>query len=762
MIRKLLTQPIFRTSLLIVAALALFAAGCQTTETSKLPPSGEKKPLPFQNLQTQKAELLDDSPLAVDSQSSSEPISPERSMTLPSRSQSGSSPGSSSEYPDNLIKGVTAPDSILVVELIFDAATVDEVVAAFAAPELLNFSYLVDPAVKGAVTMTVKAEMSARDAWATFEHILWLSGAYASQNPGFIHIMPFERMPKERRIFADHDVQPNVEVYFATIRNKKSADVLTNLKPFMTDGASATDLSDSNTIVIVDAPANMHKLKELITRLDNKGEREWPVRCFLCREVDAEELAAELQALLPVLGMPVAAATGPSGGAIKITPLPRLRSIVVSAALDDILEEVASWVKTLDRSDMLDREEIFFYNVHHSTVETLSSSLSAFFNTVTTTGPSSVSTTKSTSSRATATTGSSNTNNTASTQSAARSGTSTASRSTRSTGTTGSTASRSTDEQVAALNKSVFETEVTVFTDEESNRLTIKTTPRTWNMIKVFLRRQDVPPRQVAIQAIITEITLNKSNEFGLSYSFSKLINSGEDAFMGGLLGAGSIPTDLSSWTVNDGLGLLLRDSKNDPLALIKAVAGDENTRVLSEPQVIVRSGATAELQVGESISVPSESTSYSSSSDFRTNYEYVETGVIMTVTPYITAGNDVRLEVQQEVSDAKDRGTTSTIPPDIVKKTMSTELVVPDNSTLMMGGMIKNKTNEVRYGIPLLMDIPWLGRIFGSNYKTHTRSELLVLITVNVIDNKNPQEELIRRYKASLEEIEKRDMVMY
>ncbi|MDD4537777.1 MAG: hypothetical protein PHT80_02085 [Lentisphaeria bacterium] len=760
MIRKLLTQTLSRTSLALAVALTLFAAGCKTTEKSATQKPGEKRPLPFQNLKTQKAELLDDSPLTVDTQAVTEITGPERSMSLPSRTQTTSSPGSTSEYPDNLIKGVTAPDTNLVVELVFDAATVDEVVAAFAAPELLNFSYLVDPAVKGAVTMTVKSEMTARDAWATFEHILWLSGAYASQNPGFIHILPFERMPKERRIFADHEVQPNVEVHFATIRNKKSADVLTNLKPFMTDGASITDLADSNTLVIVDAPANMHKLKELIARLDNKGEREWPVRCFLCREVDAEELATELQTLLPVLGMPVAAATGPSGGAVKITPLPRLRTVVVSAALDEVLEEVATWVKTLDRSDMLDKEEIFFYNVHHSTVENLSAALGAFFNTVTTTGPTSVSTTKSTSSRASATSGSSpNTNNTTSTQNTTRSN---RSLNTSSSGAATTTRSRDKDEDASTINKTVFDTEVTVFTDEESNRLTIKATPRTWNMIKVFLARQDVPPRQVAIQAIITEITLNKSNEYGLSYSFSKLVDSKEDALMGALLGAGGIPADLTKWTSNEGLGLLLRDNNNDPLALIKAVAGDENTRVLSEPQVIVRSGATAELQVGESISVPSESTSYSSSSDFRTNYEYVETGVIMTVTPYITAGNDVRLEVQQEVSDAKDRGTTSTIPPDIVKKTMSTELVVPDNSTLMMGGMIKNKTNEVRYGIPLLMDIPWIGRVFGTNYKTVTRSELLVLITVNVIDNKNPQEELIRRYKASLEEIAKRDMVMY
>ena len=80
------------------------------------------------------------------------------------------------------------------------------------------------------------------------------------------------------------------------------------------------------------------------------------------------------------------------------------------------------------------------------------------------------------------------------------------------------------------------------------------------------------------------------------------------------------------------------------------------------------------------------------------------------------------------------------------------------------MGGMIQTKNSESHVGIPLLKDIPYLGRLFSYNSREEKRIELLILLTVNVIDNKNPQEELIRRYKASLEEIEKanRDSNMY
>jgi len=284
-------------------------------------------------------------------------------------------------------------------------------------------------------------------------------------------------------------------------------------------------------------------------------------------------------------------------------------------------------------------------------------------------------------------------------------------------------------------------------------------------MVKVFLTRQDVPPRQVSIQAIITDISLTKETEYGISYSISKMLDSNSDTLTGMINSAGKIGTDttIGGIMTKTGLGLLFKDSKADPLAFLTAFAGAGNTRILSEPHVLALSGSTAILQVGESIAVPTESTSYSTSSDtMRSNYEYIDTGVIMTVTPYITAGNDVRLEIEQEVSDAQEASSVN-LPPTITKKKMSTQLVVPDNSTLMMGGMIKNTNNDSNSGVPWLKDIPYLGRLFRYNSLSNSRSELLILLTVNVVDNKNPQEELVRRYRASLEEIEKnRDTSLY
>ena len=758
---------------LLMAALLPLAAfvwnGCQTNAAADKGVVGGRKPLPFTQTSVPKAELLDESPLGVDKVESEElsKKEAERKISIPSRVQSSRPNVDVSDYPEGVIKGIADPDEEVQFEINLDNAQITEMVSLFAAKEVLNFSYLIDPAVKGAVTVNINTTMKAREVWDTMQHLLWLAGAYASPSHGFINILPFDKMPKERKIFADHEIQPNVEVLFIPIRYRKSADIVNQIKPFMTDGATATDLTDSNSVLIVEAPANCNKLKELIKYLDSKGEREWPVRCFQCHEVEADVLGDELIALLPVLGMPVAAATGPSGGAIKVTSLPRLGSIVVSASMEEILDEVANWVKILDCTDMLDKEEIFFYNVRHSTVDNLSNALGAFFNT--TTSGNTSSTSRSTSSRAssTSTNSQNNTNRNSTTTNSTTNSTTTANRNTTSRTTTANrTNSNNSNQNVPALHMTVFDTEVTVFTDEESNRLTIKTTARTWTMIKAFLERQDVPPRQVSIRATITDISLTKSTEFGISYSIRKLLGRNDQNTLDALINSMGNITAASTLTgMMDaaGIGFLFKDHNSDPLAFLKAVAGDGNTRILSEPHVQVLSGATAKINVGKKVAIPTESTTYTSNDNMRSNYEYVETGVIMEVTPYITAGNDVRLQISQEVSSAEEV-TNINIPPTIVEKSMSTELVVPDNSTLLMGGMIQTDNGDSNAGIPLLKDIPYIGKIFRYNKRSTSRSELLVLLTVNVIDSKNPQEELIRRYKASLEEIEKanRDENLY
>jgi type II secretion system protein D len=729
----------------LLAALALLLGGCQG-----LRPSAEENtaadPEAYRSLATA---VLAPKPLnealVVDKIAPRDAGGIAENLVFPQSSQTEMPKIPIAEYPDKLLKGIKDPDTIVPVSLNLDNATIDEIVASFSVI-LGGFGYQIDPSVKGAVTISMEADMTAREAWEMFEHILWLSGAYASKNPGFIHIMPFSRMPKERRILARHEPHANVEVAFIPVFHVKSGDIIKNIQPFMTDGATVTDLTAENTLLIVEAPPNMPKLRELITRLDNKGEADWPHICVQCHEVDAEELQAELEALLPVLGYSVAS-QGPSGGQIKLTALPRLQTIVASAALPEVLRMVEDWVKVLDRGSSDSREDIFFYDAQHSTAEKLNEMLAVFFNTDSTSSSRS-SSTKSTSAKATATTGT----------------TTTTTEVPRATPASSANRARSTDTE----GETIFDTPVVVFVDQENNRLSIQTTPRAWPLVLAMLERHDINPRLVLVEAKIVEVSLGKNTEFGFAYAAEHSnLQVGMSQMGSDDAGTARAPwtSTTTSWAATDSVaglypanaasfssgtgGAAIGYLQGDVMAFVNAVAGEGNSQVLASPQIMATNGVEAKINIGRKVSI--KTTEYSS--DYKSSYEYQDTGVILTVTPYITAGNDVRLEIEQEVSSVIE-GTGGEGSPDISNKTLLTTLIIPDGGTAFMGGLIDTTNSQGHTGVPFLKDIPGVGRLFRTNQSSSSRNELLVLITVNVLDTNSDTTLLLRRYQAALREI--------
>lgn len=721
-----------------VMLAAIWATGCKSlslgTKEPAEPPAEESVMLSMPKSEVPVAEVLDETPLVPHE------IAPERAQgeedesILPERKPAELSATGSGEYPDNLIKGVDDADAMVPVTLDLDAATVTEIVEAFAV--LLGFDYLVDPGVKGSVTMNVQTEITARETWELFEHILWLAGAYASRNPGFIHIMPFSKMPHERRLLVDHDPIANVQVAFFPIRNTKSSEILGLLNPFLTEGATATDIPRLNTILLVEAPPNMPKLEELIKRLDTKGQADWPVKTLRCHRVDVDIVREELEAILPVLGLPVTGKES-TGGEIKLVTIPRLQVLLASAALEDVLDEVERWVKVLDKEDLAEQEQIFFYNVKHSTAEHLNEILGVFFNASSTTA-SRPSQTRSTSARAadptTGTTRTTPTNRTG-------------------------TASRTTTSQQKKPEgepETIFDTPVVVYADDQQNRLTIRTTQRAYAMVSALLERLDVPQRQVMIEAVIADIRLTEKTAYGFAYAAQH--NERTKYNITNLLGAPTLADGARNMGSLDFANGTLQLIRGDKMEFLKAVADESNVKVISAPQIMAASDEEAKINIGTKVSIRTSEYGYgdTTTTTARGYYQYQETGTILSVTPHITAGNEVRLTISQEVSevDPDTRDSESGAGPDIQNSNLDTTLIIPDGGTVMMGGLIKTKNTDAESGLPYLKDVPFLGALFRTNSTDVLRTELLVLITVRVIDRDSDVDLLAQRYQNALKEI--------
>lgn len=666
--------------------------------------------------------------------------------------------------PMDMTKDVDDPEDQVEVKFNFDAESIVNVVQMFSLT--LNFQYLIDPGVTGSVTMTIETTMTRKEAWELFEHILWISGAYASKQNGFINILPFAKMPQERRLFAKHDPVPNVHVEIVRLFNTTAADIANLIKPFMTQGSTASPITYLNSILIIEAPPNMDKLRELIAQLDVMGETSWPQISLECRYTPVDVVVDELAKILPTIGFPVTTSEKGDGHSIKLVGLERLQVLIAAAPTREVLAEIERWVAILDREDSIESERIFFYDVKYNKAEDLSEQIETFFQ-----ESSSTSTSRSTSSgrsrnRESTPTPGTTTGVEQQSQSQERNR---AQRQAR-RGTT-QRAGNSSDEPPAT----VFDIPVTILADGPHNRLVLRTTPRAYAMLEALLARLDSAPLQVLIQATIAEITLTKSTEFGFQYA--AIHKFGDDAIRtvlnpGGVINNPLVDVGLGnvrSRTTGTGTSATTEtrfpgsaaevQTAGDIFAFVQAVVGKANTRVLNSPQIIAISDEEATINVGDSIPVASR-TETGITTDTRnfTDVQYQDTGIILTVTPHITANKLVTLDIRQEVSNAVKTETSLINSPTIQTRVMETSMIVEDGKTILLGGMIRAKLVNNNRGIPILKDIPYLGKLFSSDISTNDRTELLLLITVHVIDLETNVDQLLRGYQESLESIREFD----
>ncbi|MCK5834349.1 MAG: type II secretion system protein GspD, partial [Lentisphaeria bacterium] len=292
-----------------------------------------------------------------------------------------------------------------------------------------------------------------------------------------------------------------------------------------------------------------------------------------------------------------------------------------------------------------------------------------------------------------------------------------------------------------------------------------RTTPRTYALVQALMERLDTPPLQVLIQATIVDLNLEDGLEYGFKYALDSSSGKGGASIGQSIAGAGSKGL---AGTTTSGLNLFFNDGTT-ALNFIASVAGVKNTSVVSSPQVVAISDEEAKIDITDQISISSTVYTGGTGGNTNQNWESKDASTTLTVTPHITANNEVSLDVKvttEEFDESQlnnyndptlDPDKREALPPpNLYKRSIETKLVVPDGETVLLGGMIKNKNTDYTEGIPWLMDIPYLGELFKYTSKQKRRSELLVLMTVTVVDQKTRLELLLKRYQQSIKSMNK------
>jgi general secretion pathway protein D len=274
---------------------------------------------------------------------------------------------------------------------------------------------------------------------------------------------------------------------------------------------------------------------------------------------------------------------------------------------------------------------------------------------------------------------------------------------------------------------------VRVMADHINNTLLIHATPAEYARIEASLKRLDVQRAQVLIEASIVEVTLNNDLQYGLEWAF----NNNHISINGnGYTGAGSINsngplTSIPSGGSSGGFTWTLGPSGVN--ATLNMLADKSLIKVISSPSLLVLDNQTAAIQVGNQEPVSSGQIA-STTSDFTTSsIQYMNTGVMLGVTPSVTAGDLVTMNISQTVTDL---ATTSATPgyPAFMQRQVNTAVAVRSGETVVLGGLIKDSSSSGISGVPFLSSIPIIGALFGTHSNTRQRTELLVIITPRVL----------------------------
>jgi general secretion pathway protein D len=274
-----------------------------------------------------------------------------------------------------------------------------------------------------------------------------------------------------------------------------------------------------------------------------------------------------------------------------------------------------------------------------------------------------------------------------------------------------------------------------VIPDDQNNAVLVYGTQQELGTMEAMLRKIDILPLQVRIDAVIAEVTLNDALQYGTQFFF-------KSGGINGILNTGTTattPVSPTTATLNLSFpGFFLGGSGNGgaPFA-IQALQQVTTVHVLSSPELLVLDNQPARLQVGSVVpylSQTSQST-ITTNAPVVSSINYQQTGVIMEVTPRVNSGGLVTLDVMQDVSSVATGITTPGInSPTFNERNVNSRVVVQDGQTIGLAGLITDTTSLGNQGIPWLKDVPILGLLAGNQNNSRLRTELLILITPHVM----------------------------
>ena len=641
------------------------------------------------------------------------------------------------------------------VVLNFDNADVETVIQA--ASEIIGFNYVLSPDVRGKVTVQTSGRIAQEEVFGVLLAILEVHGFTAVKAGNLYKIIRIEGA-RERAVptIVGPTPDPNrttdeIVTQIVAIKYSSVNDLSALLRPLISTRGTLIAHRETNVLIITDTASNITRLLDIIRLVDVQVAQE-ELQIIPVTYADSAELATILTQLFAsgrirttAPGTPPAPTVAPqppgvqlpgpggqAGGSAERAPLiipeRRSNSLIVHAKKHEV-ETIRRLVSQLD-VNIYGGRRVFIYYAENAKSKDLATTLNAIYG--------------------------------------ARDGSSGSGPG----GAAPSTPGRPPAPPPTTLpppggtgtGELLAEGQVRFISDEITNAVIVTTFPRSWTEIENTIKQLDRMPRQVLIEVLVAEVTLTDDTRLGIDWAVragrfnAANVNTGP---AGGLPTSAPPPPGNSALSLPQGVaglaalgpwgaGLTAFTFASDQfIAMLNALASENKLNIVSNPHVMTSENKKAVINVSDSVPIiTSQQTSAISSpgtlpgggtsttittGGVNQTVEYRDAGVILTVTPRIGEKGTVALDVKQEVNSVGENQ-PPTNSPTFKKREAETSVVLLNNQTLVLGGLIQDKVTLDDRGIPLLKKIPVLGYLFGFTERKIEKTELLLLITPRVI----------------------------
>jgi general secretion pathway protein D len=283
---------------------------------------------------------------------------------------------------------------------------------------------------------------------------------------------------------------------------------------------------------------------------------------------------------------------------------------------------------------------------------------------------------------------------------------------------------------------------VTVTPDKATNSLVIMASPTDYQNLLQVIQKLDKRRRQVFVQALIAEISLDKARDLGLQWGLLGAASDGKYASVAGIYDPQGAMSNLLSKLATAGLtDLITLPTLGTPAtfaAVLQALQSNGAVNVLSTPNILTSDNKEAEIFVGQNVPFVTSNTAYNTGVAQTSNIERKDVGIDLKITPQISEGEYVKLDIYQEISavvpTTKSISTVNASDLITTKRSAKTSVAVKDKETVVIGGLIQDQDQVTENKIPLLGDIPGLGWLFKSKSVSRSKTNLLIVLTPRII----------------------------